>query len=150
MSGMSDETPEATGGAPSNSGVYTQWNTLTGRIISVGFSQPDEGVPPLYAGARKLWGVELDPRTRWIDPATEEVKERPVMGLAVDRTLIVADGADVAIITGIPAGTTLRVSGREFTVDDGTLEFSSPHRGMHYLRFESFPYQDAEVFIHAT
>ncbi|UKJ76609.1 hypothetical protein [Azospirillum brasilense] len=133
-----------------DSQVYTQWDRTTGRIISVGLGQFHEGLPPLYADARKMWGVQLDPLTQWIDPLTEEVRPRPVMQLSVDKTMIVSDGADIATITGIPSGTVLRVSCAGFVVDDGMLEFSSPHPGTHTLRFDAFPYQDTEVLIHAA
>lgn len=140
-----DSPPEASPGSL----PYTQWDATTGRIISVGWGAPG-GAPPTRPETRKLWGVEHDPLTRWIDPVTEEVQDRPVLALNVDKTAIVANGADCAIITGLPPGTVLRTSNQELVIDDGELVFSTPHPGTHALRFDAFPYQEAEVLIHAA
>ncbi len=71
------------------------------------------------------------PETQYVDPATKEIRTRPVLALSVDRTTIAADGVDKATISGVPAGARYAVLGTTITgqVDDGTIEVTSTKRG---------------------
>ena len=78
------------------------------------------------------------------------VTPRPEMSLIQDKPTIAADAEDVCTITGIPESCIISHNGQSVAVNGGTLEFVTDQVGKHTLRFELFPYLDAEVTIHAT
>lgn len=126
---------------------FTIWDD-EGRVAGKTYG-PTGMAHLLHPGKRILVGRGLDAETQWIDPATETVTERPVLTLAVDKTVICADGVDAATIAGIPEGATVRLGSTAHTVSGGALRFASPLPGAFLLRFDAFPYRDAEILIHA-
>jgi hypothetical protein len=72
------------------------------------------------------------------------------MSLTLDKQTIAADAEDMATISGIPAGATVTSSENSAVVDSGSLEFVTDQVGTHTLKFEFFPYLDAEVTINAV
>ncbi|WP_454019966.1 hypothetical protein [Azospirillum sp. Marseille-Q6669] len=127
----------------------TLYDPATGRIAGVATCM-NVMLDLAYPDYAKHLGEKLDGRTLYIDPVTKEVCRRPQISLVVDKTRIAADGADSATITGLRTGTMLYLNGRKTVVNDSEIIFSTPHPGLHRLNFESFPYQDIEVVIHAT
>ena len=126
----------------------TFFEPVCGRIVST--ARCVESLLPItHPDLDRLVGVVADPMTQFVDVATAAVVERPTLTLTADRTGIAADGADTAVITGIPDGATVVVRGEAFTGDGTALEYSTTQAGAHTLRVVAFPYRDAEVTIHA-
>lgn len=73
---------------------------------------------------------------------------RPIMGLDIP-TLAVGVGEPV-VIDGVPPDTTCYHPDGVSTIDDGQVEWSATLPGRYQLRFENFPYRDAEVWIEVT
>ncbi|CAO3445707.1 hypothetical protein [Azospirillum argentinense] len=128
--------------------AFTTWDATTGRVVGVGFGQ-GLALPPLHPNWKRMADVQLDSLTQWIDPATEEVRERPMMVLEVSKTTIQPDGVDESIISGIPEGATVIAGNKRYTVTGGQLAFTSIHAGTYRLRIDAFPFQDAGVTVHA-
>lgn len=53
------------------------------------------------------------------------IANKPALGASIDKTEIVANGTDLATITGLPDNTTVTVDNTTYEVTDGELEFSS-------------------------
>lgn len=114
---------------------YIVYDLATGIIKRVGRALDGAGGAPTArsqaaAGEGVIVGV-ADPETNYVDPATKEIRARPLLALSVDRTTIAADGVDKATISGVPAGARYAVLGTPLTgqVDDGTIEVTSTRRG---------------------
>lgn len=78
-----------------------------------------------YEGA-----TTLDIRTSCVDVATRSVMPCSVIELVVDKLTLIADGIDVATITGIPVGSNVTVlcNGQPYgqhLANDETLEFAA-------------------------
>ncbi|HWM82936.1 MAG TPA: hypothetical protein VNQ56_12820 [Pseudolabrys sp.] len=82
-----------------------------------------------------------------------EIVQRPLLDLVLSRASIIADGADAAVLTGVPAG----ASG---TIDDGTsrsqfvgdgepIEVQADHPGTYRVFVECWPYMSNSVAIEA-
>ena len=70
---------------------------------------------------------EADLKTQMMDTGTGQVVSKPTYSVSIDKTTVLADGVDEVSITGLPVGSTVRVSGPVFStfdVDDGQAEIS--------------------------
>ena len=81
------------------------------------------------------------------------IVQRPAMALLVSKETAKADGTDEIIITGLPPGADLFISGPAVLEgkSDGTpavLTFSLT--GTYTVSITLFPYQDMKVTLHAT
>lgn len=76
------------------------------------------------------------------------ITARPVMPLSVSSNTVAPNVG--CVISGIPEDTQVRHPDGVVTVNDGTLEWSTPMPGQYQLRFENFPYHDVEVHIEVT
>jgi hypothetical protein len=91
----------------------------------------------------------VDPSLFYIDDG--EVRERPQMGIVLDREYIDADGIDEATISRIPDGAACFLNGEMIpTPTDGAIVFSTDAPGFYRFRISRFPYKDAGVVIHAV
>lgn len=81
------------------------------------------------------------------------ITQRPDQQTTFDKTFIVANGTDIAVITGLPDPCDVEISGPvEFEttpVTGGSLSFSSDVPGIYTIRITAFPFRDFEVTIHA-
>ncbi|MCW2242274.1 hypothetical protein [Azospirillum canadense] len=122
------------------------YDAATGRVLGT-LTLPPSGLPlqtvPLYLGV-------LDSATQYVDPASGEARERPLLDLTVDTTTIRADGSDVATISGIPPGTVVYSPLGRHVIDDGVLEYTTVYPGDHRFVIDAFPAQRQEVTIHAN
>ena len=78
---------------------------------------------------------------------------RPVMALTLSKQKAQADGVDEIILSGMPAGASVYVSGPaevDGQADGGpaVLTFALP--GVYTAYITHFPYQDMKVTMHAT
>ncbi|MGO4339020.1 hypothetical protein AB4037_29300 [Labrys sp. KB_33_2] len=72
--------------------------------------------------------TSADPDRRYVDE--RQIKDRPVAPIALTASQIVADGADTAMLQGVPAGWEIRMDGSPFGIADGTdieIVSSEPH-----------------------
>lgn len=93
--------------------------------------------------------------THWVDAGV--VMERPAMPTAVDKTTIAADGADVATISGVPAGATIvvytafddgtRLRSSYYDVTDGVFEVLSMSPARMTIEVRIFPYLDGRIEV---
>lgn len=127
--------------------TYTRYASRTGRILDV-VVIPDDAYD--YNSTLLYDGI-VDGETHYI--VDGEPIPRPAQATAIDKTEVMADGADVVTITGIPSGATLSVSGPVTVspqqVDDGAAELAFDVPGDYTVRVECFPWLPWESAIHA-
>lgn len=131
-----------------------------GRIVQVGTcaradlplqDRTAEGLARLAAAA------DLDRDYVALSGPEPVVAPRPALGAGLAPAVIAADGAAVATITGLPAGTrvTVRRAGGlplfQGTVDDGVFAFTTDQAGVYAVHLEHFPHldQSLEITAHA-
>ena len=133
--------------------VYSFYLTSgdVGRIYKQVFCLPDE------IGFYEEAG--MDYAEEWVDPETEYIKPsdygysifaRPEMPAAIDKTEILANGIDVATITGIPVGSSVAIDSEAWAVDDGVFELTVDTPGEYRISISCWPYLDKELIIHAS
>lgn len=122
----------------------------TGRILRSGICQAQ--CLALQAGeGQSALPLPSNDETDYVSEGA--VLPRPTMQLEVSNGPVPADGVTEAVITGVPAGASVTVTGPadargEAIGEPVQLTFSLA--GAYMVRFELFPYQDAKVTIHAT
>jgi len=129
-------------------GKFAQYDPVTGRI---GFAAdvPDSMVE-LQGGS--IYVGDADPKYDYI--VDGQCVPRPQSPVDVPRTTVKADGTDELVLTGVPAGAQLRVTGptpMTGTVDqagDVTLTFALA--GEYRLAVDAFPFLSLEVAINAV
>lgn len=79
---------------------------------------------------------------------TYSAQEKPENPATINKTQMVADGADLIIISSLPPGSKVVVEGikNTFSVDDGAFEFTYDFPNVFHVVCESQDYQQA-VFV---
>jgi hypothetical protein len=131
----------------------TKYETATGRVLAI-FQAPD-GLEDSQLEDGEAWiewndGHSID-LTYVIDGAAIS---RPAMNVVADKLEVVADGADVVTVTGIPIGAAVTIYGPSgvegrHVVEDGELVFDAQEPGTFSFVFERFPERKTEIIIHA-
>lgn len=135
---------------------FITYEAATGRILSLVKNQdfaisastipagylalPVEESMPDSVG----WGYRVD---------AGKIVPREEMSLTVSGSQMLADGADVLCVSGIPAGASLRLVGPiadEWTEDDGETEITTTEPGEYQLVIECWPYKTSVVTFNAT
>jgi len=125
-----------------NSGFITRVAYLPS--YETGFIEGSEDLLPYDAG-------NLSDLEHYVDLNTMTVVPRPDNLSTLDKTTVAADGTDLATISGIPAGSVVRITGQpEQTITDGVLELTFDTPGTYKIRIQSFPEKDTEFTIVAT
>ena len=76
---------------------------------------------------------------------------RPANPATIDKTEIIANGRDVAVISNLPnPSEVLIIPIGRYTVTDGSIEFSTDTAGDYKITISSFPYLDKEFTVHAN
>lgn len=78
---------------------------------------------------------------------------REDLSLTVSGQQVLADGADALVVSGIPAGASLRLTGPvtdEWVEQDGETEITTTEPGDYQLVVDFWPYKTARVDFHAT
>lgn len=78
---------------------------------------------------------------------------REGLSLTVSGQQILADGADALVVSGIPAGASLRLIGPvadEWVEQDGETEITTTEPGDYQLVVDCWPHKTARVDFHAT
>ncbi|MFV3131961.1 hypothetical protein [Niveispirillum sp. KHB5.9] len=77
------------------------------------------------------------------------ITPRPILP-QFDKTSILADGTDIATLSGLPDPCTVLVNGEEHTITGGTLELDADYPGTWRVEIRHFPYRDFVQEITAT
>lgn len=81
------------------------------------------------------------------------LRDRPVMPIKIDKTIIKAGGSDAAVITGIPRKAKIMVFAANeliFNLKDlDELEVPIPVPCIYFIRIQNYPYKDFTVSIEA-
>ena len=125
--------------------VYNQ----QGRIDSI-YSGPDFEAQLQARGGLQVLPIadDLNDVTAYISDGA--VQPKAAFPFVVSTGQITANGADEAIISGIPNGTTVRwPDGQTDIVTDGEIRFSVDLLGTYTFRFTAVPYLDKEITVEA-
>jgi hypothetical protein len=136
--------------------VYTLYAIIeqaTGRVVATGAA--DAGAittTVLPEGQAILIDVpeEATGATHHYDYGVGGLVPRPPMPCVLDKTIILADGVDEAVVSGVPDSAYCQVRDQMADAEDGTLEFSSEVEGEFAVSITKFPYLDFVVVITAV
>jgi len=121
-----------------------------GRIDRV-FSGPDSVAPTQAQGDEQAISIDDSQTDENAYVANGVIVDKAAFSLTINKTEITADGIDEAIISGIPAGTTVTwPDSQSDEVTDGVVEFAVDLPGNYTLTFTAIPYLDQEVVIEAV
>lgn len=125
------------------------YNKTTGHI-NRGFSGPTNFIAnQLEEGEDYIEG--LYSYNKYFDVLTEELKYKQELPINVNKMLILADGTDEWVVSGLPEGTKVTWPDDEITeVNDGEIIFTVDVLGIYNFTIESFPYLKKEIFIEAV
>lgn len=77
------------------------------------------------------------------------IVNRPTMPCTIDKPQILADGNDLATISGLPEPCTVSFKGEEYEVTDGSFSFTANIPGIFTVEIEAFPYLPATFTVEA-
>jgi len=121
-----------------------------GRIDRV-FSGPDSVAPTQAQGDEQAISIDDSQTDENAYVANGVIVDKAAFSLTINKTEITADGINEAIISGIPAGTTVTwPDSQSDEVTDGVVEFAVDLPGNYTLTFTAIPYLDQEVVIEAV
>ena len=63
------------------------------------------------------------------------------------KTELLADGVDETVVTGLPIPFIVDIDGEEYTVDDGSFEFSTTFPGTYKITPRTFPYRQQTIEV---
>lgn len=108
-------------------------------LVQMGMLYPEANVAEASTGVSSL--------THWVAGGT--VTDRQALGASWDKTSIVADGSDEAVLSGLPVPCEVTVDGTPVTVEDGTFEFSAGTPGAYVIRVDEPAYLVEEWTVNA-
>ncbi|MBP0439577.1 hypothetical protein [Tianweitania sediminis] len=133
--------------------VFVEHDPSTGEIVYCGSVPPDvmEGYGPLFPHLTFRWvghGMEVpDPLQVYFDIEAKRILPRPQLAVQASKPVIVADGLDEAVITGIPAGFPFTIDGAPYTADGEPIQLRSAMPATYRLAINHFPYVPFEMEI---
>ncbi len=125
-----------------------QYDPATGKIL--GFLDAPESII-IIQGGNIIMSDRLDPRFWYVKDGI--AIPRPDNQIMVSKTSISADGIDTAVISGVPAGATIRIqTDRENKVisDGSDIHLTSAKPMRIFVQIDAFPLKDKEVTIYAN
>lgn len=131
--------------------TYAIYEVATGRIRGHASGPEGRFDPQPADDCDVVQGEPPDPATHYYDAAEDRFVARPE--LAFDRTEIAADGADTAILAGLPEPCTVTVDGTAHKVEDGVLELRANTPGTYTVAVpdaQAFPAQAFSTIVTAT
>lgn len=93
---------------------------------------------------------ETDPSTQFVGLGTLSLAMKSVLPLSLDKSVITADGQDVAVLSGLPVPFTVSVNHTPVVVDDGTLEVASSQAGVIRLLVQHAAHVEESFVINAV
>ena len=105
------------------------YEIATGRAVGYQYA-PEGSTPGISAGEAAIDATNERTHTHYVDISGQPtLAARTAFSVTQDKDTITADEVDVSIISSIPAGTTVTITGpdvgEQVIVDDGTLEISA-------------------------
>ncbi|MFA5263048.1 MAG: hypothetical protein WC378_04430 [Opitutaceae bacterium] len=120
-----------------------------GRILRSGTCPADAiALQPLAFGERR-YPYRAKPDIHYIDE-TGSLVERPILVPTLSKEQITADGADTALLTGLPSGACIKAVGMLHEAQDGQWEVRATKPGWIRLEILCWPYQDHRLSIQAV
>jgi len=123
------------------------YNEATGRVFQNAATLEDNVEAYLSEGQKFILG-EANSDTHYV--VDNGLAIRPIMPCLINKTSIIANNIDAAIISNLPNPSTVYVDGQTLIVEDGTLSIKVGTIKKYPVRVMSFPYLDWEVTIHGT
>ena len=124
--------------------MHTIYDQITGKILAYKSdkayrNRPGEWSHPGRHDARSWYFVD------------GILTARPDMGCQLDKSAIVADGQDVATLSGVPVGANVRFGNQSTVADDSSMiELIAHDRGVLQVKVTLWPYKDWETAIEAN
>jgi hypothetical protein len=127
---------------------FARYDPETGKVLAVGLvpeNMVDLQTGPIYIGS-------ADPTTQYI--VNDVICERPEFDIRLSGTTVKANGLDSLVVSNVPIGTFVSVSGPTSissvtdAEEDISMTFVVP--GQYVLTMENFPFQEMKVTINAT
>jgi hypothetical protein len=129
------------------------FNKTSGRILRLTLCPEDAaGLQAMAANEDIIIAAsQMDINLSYVDIASVAVVPRPEMPCVVNKTTVIADGADFAAISSTPSGAEVFIDGEPVGVGDGSdVEITFDLSGQHVVKLSLFPYLDWEVALDAT
>jgi len=129
---------------------YIKYNKITGEIkalISCPSTMKDAQITVDEAAIEGT----ADDLTQYINPDTLEITDKSDLPAILDKTEIIANAQDQAIISGLPNPTVVTVDEiGAYEVTDGDFEFTVDTSGEYQIICKAFPYLDKEFTVNAS
>lgn len=126
------------------SSIYTKSDGLISRMVDV----PDYDLPHQFNSAiEETLPGRYNGNTHYV--LNGAPTERPTITATLDKNSIVS-GGEIAILSGLPIPCTVTVADRQYTVNDGSFEFTLPLPGEYTITVEGFPYLSKTYEVTAT
>lgn len=123
----------------------TFYDTTTGRGLGTSLSG---AASPRKPDVGEVFGIH--DCACWYFPAGVPT-ERLAINYTLDKSTIVADGAEVATVTGLPASCTIHHNGNEYTAEpDGSFTFDAVTPGRFVFVIREIAYLETTIVIEAT
>lgn len=90
------------------------------------------------------------PDTHWVSDG--EIADRPRMPMRVSRSAVQADGTEEAVISGVPAGATIEISGPATMAglaDGADITLTFALAGSYEITARLFPFTEAKAVVNA-
>lgn len=130
--------------------IYENDGTDTGRVVRAATATgSDHAAAMLNVG--ESW-IQIPDRVMPDDYFVDRgvLSVRTPLTVVWDKTSIIANGVDTAVLSGLPNPTTVVVSRNKFTVTDGSFELSAEDVGDYRVFVDSFRHVPEEFTISAT
>jgi hypothetical protein len=146
----------------------TLYRTDTGEIVSTGGilliaefrdTQISAALAPWGSDSHALLEVASHPDTQYVQvlDGIDTVIDKPELAVMIDKTEILADGDDAAILTGLPNPCVIILDDPDPTVETtmtevfgGGFEFAAATPGVYTLEVRRFPFLPWHAEITAT
>jgi hypothetical protein len=133
--------------------MHTIIDKDTGEILGH-FSCTDEvfdefiaAFPPEHEGIRD--GGIYD-GALWYHDLANTFLPRPKISVEPNKTLLMADGTDSIIISGLPIPSTIKVDTQEYIIEDGEFEFTVDMPGVFHITCTAFPHMPKTWVVEAV
>jgi len=130
---------------------FVTYKLTTGEITGVG-NCPDATVDnQVKPGEGIIKDATADDAVKYVDVATEDFIDKPVMPCSINKTNVLADGSDSIIISGLPNPSHILIKGEDsWTTTDGIFEITFDTVGTYEVIILSSLYLEEEYIINAS
>lgn len=127
---------------------FTVYDPINGRILRAGSAGDEERcLAQALKGERVLVGLAGNDVTRYVDPATLELTERPELKVESEYRIDRARLEEVAI--ALPKDTEIIFEGASHPAQSELIFTTQKPGRFVFMLIAPFPYQEKEITIHA-